>query len=133
MSIASSSASQISISIDGKEMDLEEMLDTTIRGVQSHLNQLQMQLRNVACCEDRGESFEEIVEITDEIDDSVIEMIELFSDLQDVTKQIRGPIPKEYKEWMKEHVAKRKQKLAIDKLERKKNIKVSRMDTVDEN
>jgi hypothetical protein len=132
MSIASSSASQISINVDGKEMDLEQMLDETIRGVQGHLNQLQMQLRNVACCEDRGESFEEIVEITDEIDDSVIEMIELFGDLQNVTKQIRGPIPKEYKEWFKQHQDQRKQKKAIEKLERKKNISVTKLETMQE-
>ena len=31
-----------------------------------------MQLRNVACCEDRGESFEEIVEITDAGIDGIV-------------------------------------------------------------
>ena len=44
----SSSGSQISINYDGEEMDFEQMLDETVKGIQHHLNDLQMQLRQVA-------------------------------------------------------------------------------------
>ena len=61
----SSNGSSISINYNGQEMDLEQMLDETVKGIQSHLNDLQLQLRQVAQSEDRNDDFEEIVEFTE--------------------------------------------------------------------
>ena len=58
----SSNGSQLSINYNGEEMDLEQMLDQTVKGIQTHLNDLQLQLRQVAQSDDRNDDFCEIVE-----------------------------------------------------------------------
>ena len=128
----SSSGSQISINYNGTEMDLETMLDETVKGIQKHLNDLQLQLRQVAQSEDRNDDFHEIVEFTDAIEDDVDEMILLFEDLKDVASQIRGKTPKDMKEWYIDHKLKRKQEKQKEKAEKKSQIKVSKMDAVAE-
>ena len=105
----SSNGSSISINYNGQEMNLEEMLDETVKGIQMHLNDLQLQLRQVAQSEDRNDDFEEIVEFTDAVEDDVNEMIFLFEDLKSVASQIRGPTPKDKKQWYLEHKLKRKE------------------------
>ena len=128
----SSNGSQISINYNGEEMDLEQMLDETVKGIQRHLNDLQLQLRNVAQSEDRNDSFEEIVEITDAVQDDIDEMIFLFSDLKDVADQIRGKVPPDMKQWYLEHKLKRKQEKQKEKAEKKNKVKVTKMDAVAE-
>ena len=128
----SSNGSQISINYNGEEMDLEQMLDETVKGIQRHLNDLQLQLRNVAQSEDRNDSFEEIVEFTDAVQDDIDEMIYLFTDLKDVADQIRGKTPPDMKQWYLEHKLKRKELKQKEKAEKKNKVKVSKMDAVAE-
>jgi len=128
----SSCGSQISINYNGEEMDLEQMLDETITGIQKYLNDLQMTLRNVAQSDDRGDDFHEIVELTDQIEDDVDGMIVLFEDLKDVASQIRGKTPPDMKQWYADHKLKRKEDKKREKAENKSNIKVSKMDTLAE-
>jgi len=130
----SSSGSQISINYNGEEMDLEQMLDETVRGIQHYLNDLQMVLRNIAQSDDRGDDFEEVVEMTDKVEDDVNGMIFLFEDLKDVASQIRGKTPADKKEWYTQHKLERKNKKAQMKAEHKANtsVKVTKMDTVTE-
>ena len=128
----SSNGSQISINYNGEEMDLEAMLELTIKGIQSHLNDLQLQLRQVAQSEDRNDSFEEIVEFTDAVQDDIDEMIFLFSDLKDVADQIRGKVPPDMKQWYLEHKLKRKQEKQKEKVDKKNKVKVTKMDAVAE-
>ena len=47
MSIASG-ASFVSVSLNGREMNLEEALDSVVRDLQKHLNMVQLQLRMYA-------------------------------------------------------------------------------------
>ena len=102
------------------------MLDETVKGIQKHLNDLQLQLRQVAQSEDRNDDFEEIVEFTDKIEDDVDEMIFLFNDLKSVADQIKGPTPKDKKQWYLEHKLKRKEDQQKEKAEKKSQIKVSK-------
>ena len=128
----SSNGSQISINYNGEEMDLEQMLDETVKGITRHLNDLQLQLRNVAQSEDRNDSFEEIGEFTDAVQDDIDEMIYLFTDLKDVADQIRGKTPPDMKQWYLEHKLKRKELKLKEKAENKNKVKVSKMDAVAE-
>ena len=131
----SSNGSCLSINYEGKEMGLEEMLDKTIGGIQKHLNDVQMQLRQCAQSDDRNDSYEEITEFTDAIEDDVDSMIELFADLKTVATQIRGKPPDpESKKWFEEHKQKRKEQKQKEKLEKKQNskIKVTKLETMPE-
>ena len=128
----SSNGSSISINYNGTEMNLEEMLDETVKGIQRHLNDLQLQLRNVAQSEDRNDSFEEIVEFTDAVQDDIDEMIFLFEDLKSVADQIRGKVPPDMKQWYLEHKLKRKEEKLKEKAEKKNKVKVSKMEAVAE-
>ena len=74
MSIASSSASSVSVSFHGREVDLETALDETIRGLQQHLNNVQCQLRTLACDSERGSDFEEMIGVADNVEDCVDDM-----------------------------------------------------------
>jgi hypothetical protein len=91
-----------------------------------------MQLRQVAQSEDRNDDFEEIVQFTDAIDDDVDSMIMLFEDLKTVSKQIRGPTPKDMKEWYLDHKLKRKEQKQKEKTEKKSKIKVTKLETTPE-
>lgn len=128
----SSNGSSISINYNGEVMDLEQMLDETIKGIQKYLNHLQLELRNVAQSDDRNDSFEEIVEFTDNIDDDVDSMILLFEDLKTVSKQIRGKTPPDMKEWYLDHKLKRKDKKQQEKTSKKSKIKVTKLETTPE-
>jgi hypothetical protein len=132
----SSNGSCLSINYEGKDMTVEELLDTTINAIQKHLNDVQMQLRQCAQSDDRNDTYEEVTEFTDAIEDDVDSMIELFSDLKQVASQIRGKPPdNESKKWYEEHKQKRKEQKQKEKLEKKANkskIKVNKLDTLNE-
>lgn len=128
----SSNGSSISINYNGEEVDLETMLDSVIRGIQSHLNDLQMTLRNVAASDDRNDDFHEVVELTDHIEDDVDDMVLLFEDLKNVASQIRGKTPPDMKEWYLDHKLKRKEQKQKEKAEKKSTVKVTKMSTMEE-
>lgn len=128
----SSSGSSISINYNGEDMDLEHMLDETVRGIQHYLNDLQMTLRNVAASDDRNDDFPEIVELTDRIENDVDDMIVLFEDLKTVATQIRGKTPPDMKEWYLDHKLKRKEQKQKEKADKKSSIKVTKMETMAE-
>ena len=55
----SSACSSVSVSLNGREMGLEEALDETIRNLQKHLNMVQMQLRMIGVGSERDDDFED--------------------------------------------------------------------------
>ena len=55
----SSACSSISVSLNGKEMDLEGALDEVVRGLQTHLNRVQLQLRMLGVGSERDDDFQE--------------------------------------------------------------------------
>ena len=89
MSIASG-ASSVSVSLNGREMNLEEALDSVVRDLQKHLNMVQLQLRMLGVGSERDDDFEDQIKEADKMQDSIIEMNWLFEDLYDMSYQIVG-------------------------------------------
>ena len=122
----SSNGSCLSINYEGKEMGIEELLDTTISAIQRHLNDVQLMLRSCAQSDDRNDSYEEVTEFTDRIEDDVDNMIELFGDLKQVASQIRGkPENNDDKAWYEQHKQKRKKNCSNFPNSRKLNRRIS--------
>ena len=126
MSIASG-ASSVSVSLNGREMNLEEALDSVVRDLQKHLNMVQLQLRMLGVGSERDDDFEDQIKEADKMQDSIIEMNWLFEDLYDMSYQIVGdPETKEEKQFMKQHKIERKahmDKLKAEHKELKKKEK----------
>ena len=123
MSIASG-ASSVSVSLNGREMNLEEALDSVVRDLQKHLNMVQLQLRMLGVGSERDDDFEDQIKEADKIQDSIVEMNYLFEDLYDMRYQIVGdPETKEEKEFMKQHKIERKAHLDKLKAEHKEQKK----------
>ena len=126
MSIASG-ASSVSVSLNGREMNLEEALDSVVRDLQKHLNMVQLQLRMLGVGSERDDDFEDQIKEADKMQDSIVEMNYLFEDLYDMAYQIVGdPETKEEKQFLKQHKIERKanmDKLKADHKELKKKEK----------
>ena len=126
MSIASG-ASSVSVSLNGREMNLEEALDSVVRDLQKHLNMVQLQLRMLGVGSERDDDFEDQIKEADKMQDSIVEMNYLFEDLYDMAYQIVGePETKEEKQFLKQHKIERKvhmDKLKADHKEQKKKEK----------
>ena len=126
MSIASG-ASSVSVSLNGREMNLEEALDSVVRDLQKHLNMVQLQLRMLGVGSERDDDFEDQIKEADKMQDSIVEMNYLFEDLYDMAYQIVGdPETKEEKQFLKQHKIERKahmDKLKAEHKEQKKKEK----------
>jgi len=116
------------VSLNGKEVVLEEALDEVVRGLQKHLNQVQLQLRMLGAGSERDDDFEEKIVEADRMEDEILSMQELFDDLRSMSYQIVGlPETKEEKEFLKAHKIERKaylQQKALDRKEEKKKEKL---------
>lgn len=112
MSVCSSAASERSITYDGREMTVEQMLDQLIRQIQGGLNNLQMNLRNMCSLEeqtiDDDEDFREMVTLSDSTEDLTALLIHYLSELPVVVHEIRGPAPPGSKAWFAQHQAQRR-------------------------
>ena len=112
MSICSSAASERSVTYDGQEMTVEQMLDQLIRQIQSGLNNLQVNLRNMCSLEeqtvDDDEDFREMVGLSDSTEDLTSMLIHYLSELPTVLHEIRGPAPPGSKTWFTQHQAQRR-------------------------
>ena len=126
MSIASG-ASSVSVSLNGREMNHEQALDSVGRDLQKHLNMVQLQLRMLGVGSERDDDFEDQIKEADKMQDSIVEMNYLFEDLYDMAYQIVGdPETKEEKQFLKQHKIERKahmDKLKADHKEQKKKEK----------
>ena len=109
MSVASSSASSVSVSFHGKEVDLETALDTTVRGLQQHLNAVQCNLRTLAADSERDPDFQDAIAEADKLEEGIEEMQWLFNDLRSMCYDTVGlPETAEEKAWLKRHKVERK-------------------------
>jgi hypothetical protein len=107
MSSVGSTTSTI-ISFRGSEMELDEALDALYSEIQQQLNHSQCSIRSLACCEERNDTFIEAVGIYHELDDHVLALLDMFKELQNVSKQCLGPVPKEHKDEYKKMTEDRK-------------------------
>ena len=118
MSVASSSASQVSVNFHGKECSLEESLDETVRSLQSHLNAVQCNLRTLAADSERDPDFKEAILEADKLETHIVEMVELFEELRGFCYDLVGiPESMEEKLWLKQHKIEKREffkKMAMD-------------------
>ena len=111
----SSATSMVIVSLNGREMSVEEALDETVRSLQKHLNQVQLQLRTLAVGSERDDDFEAQIREADKMQDEILEMNWLFEDLYDMAYQIVGlPETTQEKSFLKQHKGERK--IHLDKL-----------------
>ena len=132
MSVASSSASSVSVTLNGKEMDLETALDETVRGLQQHLNMVQCHLRTLASDSERDNDFEEMICVADSLEEDIDSMQWLFQDLRSMCYDIVGlaETPEE-KAFLKKHKIERKmffQKRTLEMKAQKKREKLEQKD-----
>jgi hypothetical protein len=118
MSIASNASTMISFRGD-EEVDLDKALSDLYSDIQHELNHSQCAVRQLACCEERNDTFLEAVNIFYEIDDYIETLMILFKELQGVSKQCLGPVPKELKDEYKKMTEDRKAKKKKEKDEKK--------------
>ena len=111
MSIASG-ASSISVSLNGREVTLEEGLDEVVRDLQKYLNMVQCQLRTLGMGSERDDDFEDQITIADELQDNIMRMNWLFEDLYGMAYEIVGDAESaEEKAFLKQHKIARKEQI----------------------
>ena len=119
MSISSIASNATSVSFRGEEMDVSDALDLLFRELQENLNHCHCSVRQLAQCEERADTFMESAEFDFQIQDYVDGLTVLFKELKQVSKDVLGKPPPEYKDEYKEALEKRK----ADKLREKQESK----------
>ena len=98
MSSLGSSTSTI-VSFRGDDgVDLDEALRVLYTEIQQNLNYSQCSIRQLAICGEQDDEFIEAANIYFELDDYVDVLLDLFSELNMVSKQCLGKAPPEHKE-----------------------------------
>ena len=95
-----SNMSDLSVVLNGSEIDVDTAINDTYREIQSHLNATQSQLRNLAQVEERSETFRYSHELCTNIDYNIKQILELFKDLKSIVKQVKlRPADQSDKDW----------------------------------
>ena len=92
-----SAMSDVSISYNGEEMDLDDAVDHIFKELQTHINQTHVEIREICQWYLRGEDYEETKVYFDNMVSHITEGCALFKDLTKVIKQIMPPKPKPLK------------------------------------
>ena len=121
MSSVGSNSSKVSFR--GEEIDLDDALRELYKLIQDNLNQSQLTIRTLSLCEDRNDTFIEALEIYHNLDDYVDCLLELFTELKDVSKQCLGKCPPEHREEFKKLTEERKLRKKMKRLRRRKCLK----------
>jgi hypothetical protein len=117
-SIASTSSS---VSFRGEEIDVSDALDMLFKDLQENLNHCHCSVRQLAQCEERADTFMEAAQFDFEIQDYVEGLTGLFKELKQVSKDVLGKPPPEYKSLYSIALEKRK----ADKLREKEEAKMA--------
>lgn len=133
MSSVASSTSTIVSFRDNDEVDLDACLGELYGEMQQQLNYSQCAIRQLAACPEQDSDFLEAVKIYFELDDYVESLVGLFKELQGVSKQCLGSVPKEYKEQYAKMVSERKEKKKREKEEAKVANQLKRLEIIKEN
>ena len=115
----SSAASNLSVSLGGREMSLEQALDEATKEIQEGLNTLQIQLRALAMAEEQfieDDDWMESVALEDIVGDVCDGLKELLDELKDITRTIVDKPPnKELRAWWADHKRARKEAAKANK------------------
>lgn len=136
-----SAMSGVSVSYKGSQVSIETALDNVIRELQSHLNNLQLQIRTAAMSTEQWLGDDDDPAMTDlklslkqsdDIVDNILEMNNLFCDLSGFAEDLAyTPINAAEKAYVKKHkterkadIAQRKKKWDDDRIAEKKQAKL---------
>jgi hypothetical protein len=128
-SIASNSSS---VSFRGEQIDVSEALDMLFKDIQENLNNCHVSVRQLAQSEDRADTFLEAAQFDFEIQDFVEGLTILFKELKQVSKDVLGKPPPEYKNLYAVAVEKRKADKLRAKEEAKLNKELQKMEIISE-
>lgn len=104
-----STASSVSVSLFGEEMDFEKAIDEMYNNLQDSLNQCHTATRELNMLSERDEDFETLATVGFEIIDFADKCSEMFSELDNVIKQVVGrPTNEADKLWYADQKLKRK-------------------------
>lgn len=92
-----SAMSDVSVSYNDEEMNLDDAIDHIFKELQTHINQTHVEIREIAQHELRGEDYEETKVYFDSMVTHINEGCHLFKDLIKVIKQIMPKPPKALK------------------------------------
>ena len=120
--MSSIASNATSVSFRGEEMDVSDALDLLFRDLQKNLNHCHCSVRQLAQCEERADTFMEAAEFDFQIQDYVDGLGVLFKELKQVSKDVLGKPPPEYKEEYKTALENRK----ADKLRKKEEAKIAK-------
>ena len=118
MSVCSNS-SEMSVSVFGEEMPIDQALDQIFLDLQSNLNSCHCSIRSLAMSDERADTFLEAGGLVLEINGFADEIQTLFRELKSVSKQLLGRCPKEYANDWKQL----QDKFKRDKIQKKENEK----------
>ena len=91
-----SAMSDVSVSYNDEEMNLDDAIDHIFKELQTHINQTHVEIREIAQHELRGEDYEE-TKVYFDSKTHITEGCHLFKDLIKVIKQIMPKPPKALK------------------------------------
>lgn len=94
ISSKASGLSEVSVSLYGEEMLLEDAVDSIFKDLQTHINLIHCELRQLCMSEDRGDDYDESKEYLDNIQDHVKGGVKVLKDLVPVCKQLMPTKPK---------------------------------------
>jgi hypothetical protein len=109
------------VSFRGEEIDVSDALDMLFKDLQENLNHCHCSVRQLAQCEERADTFLEAAQFDFEIQDYVEGLTVLFKELKQVSKDVLGKPPPEYKNLYAIALEKRK----ADKLRAKEEAKLA--------
>ena len=122
-SIASSASEARSVQFQGAEMSLEQALDTVIRSAQACLNDLQLNLRQLAALEEQEVDEDDDFQAAVDLEDRTVDLVELLGnqlkELVPIAADIRGSCPKSSREWYAQHKASVKERRVREKAARR--------------
>ena len=108
MSSVGSNSSKVSFR--GEDMvDIDECLDQLFKELQHNLNHAHCVVRQLAACPEQDCDFIQAVKIQFELDDHVIVLLDLFTELRQISKETLGKAPNEHKETYTKMVSDRKE------------------------
>lgn len=92
-----SNMSDVSVTMDGQEYELEEAVDHIFQELQHYINQMHVEIRTITQWDLNDQDYDEVKPFFDNLCSHIKEGNSLFKDLQKVIKQVLPPKPKALK------------------------------------
>lgn len=93
-----SQMSDFSVSVNGEDMPLDQAVDNVFAQIQTAINQIHCDLRQMCQSEDRSDTYEESLEYHNSVKEHITEGCVMFKSLIAISKQLVLPKPKGWKD-----------------------------------